>query len=129
MLKETLIRKGAKVASDLSQYQVDPLFSNVRNKEVLDMKVASSGTDIMWGDPPKPNLWKVERLKWEPNTGGGDYYIIRSPLMEGGLLANFGRVQGIDRDDMYVSIRDGEKSKSIMAYLTSPALIKTMVAG
>lgn len=107
-LKHTLIAKGARVASDLSEYQVDPLFSNIRNQEVRDMKVASSGTDIMWGDPPKPNVWKVEKLPWKPNTGGGEYYVIRSPLMEGALLAHFDRVQGIDRDDMYVTIRDGE---------------------
>lgn len=107
-LKETLIRQDIKVASDLSQYQVDPLFSNIRNQEVRDMKVASSGTDIMWGNPPKPNLWSVEKLPWEPNTGGGDFYIVRSPLMVGGLLVNFHRIQGIRRDDMFVSVRNGE---------------------
>ena len=109
VLKETLIRQEMRVASDLSQYQVDQLFSNIRNQEVRDMKVASSGTDIMWGDPPKPNLWSVERLPWEPNTGGGDFYIVRSPLMVGGILVNFHRIQGIRRDDMFVSVRNGEK--------------------
>ena len=108
MLKHTLIAKGARVASDLSEYQVDPLLSKIRNQEVRNMKVASNGTDIMWGDPPKPNVWNVEKLPWKPNTGGGEYYVIRSPLMEGALLAHFDRVQGIDRDDMYVTIRDGE---------------------
>lgn len=108
MLKATLIRKDVKVASDLSQYQVNPLFSNVRNQEVLDMKVASSGKDIMWGDPPKPNIWSAELQPWKPRQGSGEKYIIRSPLMEGGLLVSFGRVQGIRRDDIFVTVRDGE---------------------
>jgi hypothetical protein len=43
-------------------------------------KVASSEIKLQWGDPPKPNLWKVEQIK--SSTVSRPSYLITSPLFK-----------------------------------------------
>ena len=43
-------------------------------------KVASSEIKLQWGDPPKPNLWKVEQIN--NSTVSRQTYLITSPLFK-----------------------------------------------
>ena len=42
-------------------------------------KVASSEIKVMWGDPPKPNLWKLEKLS---RTSRGFVLVVETPLAD-----------------------------------------------
>jgi hypothetical protein len=44
------------------------------SQSILTSKVASTAVKLQWGDPPKPNMWKVRRYLGQNN------FIITSPL-------------------------------------------------
>ena len=44
------------------------------SQSILTSKVASTAVKLQWGDPPKPNMWKVRRY-WGQNN-----FVITSPL-------------------------------------------------
>lgn len=61
-------------------WQIIHTWASKQSKPVFTTKVASSSDlQVMWGDPPKPNMWKID----EGRDGHMYYYEVKSPVLIG----------------------------------------------
>ena len=60
-------------------------FASIAGTGFFRTKVASSNLRAQWGDPPKPNMWKVKTGSW---GRGHDFVEINSPNLYGGAMSN-----------------------------------------
>ena len=116
-----LVSEGAHPADIFStQYFWDRIKDEIRDKTPTSMKVASSNSQAMWGDPPKPNMWKVETLQRSKMVA---VTRVISPILEGSIwLGVYGKVMYCP-DDMMPSPLTEEKMR---AFENSPAALSVI---
>ena len=105
-----IVSEGAHPADTFStQYFWGRIKDEIRDKTPTSMKVASSNPKVMWGDPPKPNLWKVETLQRSKMV---TVTRVTSPILEGSIwLGAYGKVMYCP-DDMMPSPLTEEKMRA-----------------
>lgn len=110
--------------------------------EWKSMKIATSwledgATDIklQWGDPPKPNMWKVIENKLLQFTGRGEEgYAVHSPAMVGSIFLTFkqgsySKLEYMERGGEVVTLKllDKHSLKHSVELMAHPALWKNVI--
>jgi len=90
-------------------------------------KVASSEHKVMWGDPPKPNLWEMRHKVF---NGVKSNVMVRSPLIKGGrilifLEESYGHtrirvVNGESFKDVFSMTRSNSDIEDTLDFIKSP---------
>jgi hypothetical protein len=105
------------------------------------MKIANDWlappTDIklQWGDPPKPNMWKVVENKLLQFTGRGEEgYVVHSPAMVGSIFLTFkqgsySKLEYMERGGEVVTLKllDKHSLKLSVELMAHPALWKNVI--
>ena len=94
-----LVFEGTHPADIFStQYFWDRIKDEIKDKTPTSMKVASSNLQAQWGDPPKPNMWKVETLQRSKMVA---LTRVTSPVLQGSIwLGVYGVVFYCPHDKM-----------------------------
>jgi hypothetical protein len=94
-----LVSEGAHPADTFSTQSFwDRIKDEIRDKTPTSMKVASSNPQAQWGDPPKPNIWKVETLQRSKMVA---LTRVTSPVLQGSIwLGVYGAVFYCPHDKM-----------------------------